>query len=88
MNIRIQTASGSTYLFKEKEMTWQRRNANPGHETILGLFQEAGMLTEWPEFKIGERLNFATVKEWNGEPDTIHTTRVVLIMDVGESAVW
>lgn len=83
MNIRVQTASGSTYLFKSKEMTWQRRNPNPGHEKILGLFQDKGNLRIWPDFIIGLHLHIEDI-----EAGPITTTRVVLIMDVGESAVW
>lgn len=83
MNIRVQTASGSTYLFKSREMTWQRRNANAGHENIAGNFNNDGKLRAWPDFVIGFPLRIE-----DAEVGSITTTRINLIMDVGESAIW
>ena len=74
--IRVDTLSGSSYVFDKDEMTWERVNTNRGHEHIRGMEENSGKLAEFPVPQVGEFLYFRIIGDW------IRTTPVVGIYDI------
>jgi hypothetical protein len=69
----VRTQSGSTYLFDNEALTWERVNTNVGHEEIAFYDgEQRGKLAAPVEPRIGERLTF-----FLSDHDYIVTTPVV-----------
>lgn len=73
MRFKFATLSGSRYLIDTDKMTWERKNVIRHHEQIMGLDTNSGILTHFPEIRIGRS---AYLKFGLEADDYIHTTQV------------
>lgn len=73
-HLRVDTISGSTYVFDFATKKWTRWNPRVG---IRGVYRDFGELAELPSPIVGKRLTFVDMAD-----GPIVTTRVVRVEDL------